>query len=234
MVKFAVCDEREMANYISDKLREYYPDECEIKIYEDGAALLDDCRNEAFDAFFLDIDMPETDGTELAKKIRESYRYAKIIFVTNREDLANMGYFYDDFRFVSKNKLEAELHEAANSLKQYFDSLNDYFIFKTQTGKIAVDIKNIMYFTVKNHTVTMVSGECEEQVVRGTMKEYRNRLEKRGFILIHKSYLVNYRYIHSIEGSNIKLQCGKMLPLSRHRADEVENKLHYYLVHIDK
>lgn len=234
MVKFAVCDEREMANYISDKLREYYPDEYEIKIYEDGADLLDDCRNEIFDAFFLDVNMPGADGTELAKRIRESYRYAKIIFVTAGEDLANMGYRYDAFGFVSKNKLATELHEAANSLKQYFDSLNNYFIFKTPKGKIAADIKNIMYFTVKNHTVTMVSGECEEQTVRGTMKEYRNRLESRGFILIHKSYLVNYRYIHSIEGSNIKLQCGKMLPLSRHRADEVENKLCYYIVHIDK
>lgn len=227
-------DEREMADYISDKLRKYYPGECEIKIYEDGAALLDDCHNEEFDAFFLDINMPGLDGMELAKRIRESCQSAKIIFVTNRTDLANMGYLYDAFRFVRKNQLDAELREVADSLKQYFDSLSDYFIFTMPKGKISIDVKNIMYFTVKNHTVTMVSSECEEQVVRGTMKEYRNRLDKSGFILIHKSYLVNYRYIHSIEGNFIKLRCGEKLPLSRHRADEVKKKLYFYLVHIDK
>ncbi len=233
MVKFAVCDDdREMAAYISDKLSEYYPDECEIKIYEDGAGLLDDCCNEAFDAFFLDISMPGLNGMELAKKIRDSYQYAKIIFVTNREELANMGYLYDAFRFVRKSRLETELHEALNSLKQYFESLNDYFIFKTPTGKIVIDVKSISYFEVKGHTITMVSNECKEQV-RGTMREYCNILNNRGFILIHKSFLVNCRYIHSIEKNAVKLLDGQKLPLSRNRAEEVENKLRYYLVHIN-
>ncbi len=72
MVKFAVCDdEREMTDYISDKLREYYPNDCEIRKYEDGESLLADSRKQLFDALFLDIDMPGLDGMELAKRIRE-------------------------------------------------------------------------------------------------------------------------------------------------------------------
>lgn len=53
MVKFAVCDdEPEIMDHISDKLREYYPDECEIKKYEDGESLLADSRKQFFDALF--------------------------------------------------------------------------------------------------------------------------------------------------------------------------------------
>lgn len=59
MVKFAVCDdESEMTDYISDKLREYYSEDCEIRRYRDGESLLADSRRQLFDALFLDIDMP--------------------------------------------------------------------------------------------------------------------------------------------------------------------------------
>ena len=69
-MKFAVCDdEREIAEYIAEKLREFYPDECEIKCYVDGKILLAESARELFDAFFLDIEMPTLDGFSLAEKI---------------------------------------------------------------------------------------------------------------------------------------------------------------------
>ena len=56
MVKFAVCDdELKMTDLVAEKLREFYPDECEIKSYVDGDSLLTDSARELFDAFFLDI-----------------------------------------------------------------------------------------------------------------------------------------------------------------------------------
>lgn len=232
MVKFAVCDdEREIADYISDKLREYYPEECEIKKYGNVESLLTDSRREFFDAFFLDISMPSMNGIELAKKIRENNSYVKIIFVTNREELAYIGYLYDAFRFVRKSNLDSELCEAAGSLKVYFDSLNEYLNFKTPTGEIIRAVKRIKYFEVKGHAITMVSDDLEDQVC-GTMRMYCDRLKNRGFIRIHKSYLVNFRYIYSVERSDVKLSCGKVLPMSRNRVDEVKNKLQDFLVHI--
>lgn len=234
MVKFAVCDdEQEMADYISDKLREYYPEECEIKKYGDGESLLKDRRREFFDAFFLDIGMPGMNGIELAKKIREDDPYVKIIFVTKMGELAHIGYLYDAFRFVLKSNLEPELCEAAESLKEYFDLFNEYLKFKTPTGEITRAVKDIKYFEVKGHAITMVSNEHEDQVC-GTMKMYCDRMKNRGFIQIHKSYLVNFRYIYSIEKNDVKLSCGKVLPLSRNRIDEVKNNLQDFLIHIGK
>lgn len=234
MVKFAVCDdEQEMADYISDKLLEYYPEECEIKKYGDGESLLKDRRRELFDAFFLDIGMPGMSGIELAKKIREDDPYVKIIFVTNMGELAHIGYLYDAFRFVLKSNLEPELCEAAENLKEYFDLFNEYLKFKTPTGEITKAVKDIKYFEAKGHVITMVSNEHEDQVC-GTMRMYCDRMKNRGFIQIHKSYLVNFRYIYSIEKNDIKLSCGKVLPLSRNRIDEVKNKLHDFLIHIGK
>lgn len=234
VVRFAVCDDQcEIADQISNKLREYYLGECEIKIYTDGKSLLADSRTECFDALFLDIGMPVMNGMTLAEKIREENRYVKIIFVTNRDELAHMGYIYGAFRFVRKRDLDPDLRETAESLKKYFDSLNDNLSFKTPSGVITKDVKSIEYFEVNGHYLTMVCGEKSERIY-GTMKEYCDSLSSRGFIRVHNSYLVNSKFIYSVEKSSVKLLCGKELPMSRNRADEVRNKYRNFLIHMGR
>lgn len=230
MVRFAVCDdEQDMTCRISDKLRIYYPGKCEIKTYTDGKRLLSDCHRDRFDALFLDIGMPGLDGIELAQKIRENDKYVKIVFVTNKEELAHMGYIYGAFRYVRKKNLEQELRETAESLKEILEASVESLILKTPIGEVARLVKDVKYFEVYGHDVSAVYNEYEERVC-GTMREYDTKLMHSGFIRIHKSYLVNYRYIDSIEKNDIKLTCGKKLPLSRNRVDEVKKKMHEFLI----
>lgn len=224
MVKFAVCDdEREIADDIARKLSEYYPNECDIRTYTNGEDLLADSRRESFDAFFLDIGMPVLDGLTLAGEIRRTDPYVKIVFVTNKHEFAYKGYIYSAFRYVRKSELDRELREAAMSLNKEFALMDEYLVFKTPNGEIARFVKNIKYFEVEGHDVTIVCDESEERV-NGTMNKYEERMKNMGFIRIHKSYLVNYRYICSIEKVSVKLTCGKELPLSRKRADEVRRE----------
>lgn len=228
MVKFAVCDdEKEMTDYIADKLREYYPNDCEIIKYEDGKSLLEDSQKQLFDALFLDIDMPELNGVELAKRIREDSQYVKIVFVTNKIEFVFKGYMYSAFRYIMKNELETGLREAAAELEKYFCSLNEYLTFKTPIGSITRPVKEIKYFEVTGHELTVVC-DCGNYRVSGTMHEYDSILKSKGFIRIHKSYLVNFRSIYSIEAKNVKLTDGSYLPLSRNRIEEVKKKLLEY------
>lgn len=227
MVKFAVCDdEQKMVDCISDKLRTYYPDECEIKTYTDGESLLSDYRRELFNAIFLDIGMPTTDGMEVAEKIRENNQQVKIIFVTNKTELAYRGYIYDAFRFVRKSNLEQELCEAAKSLNKLFSPQSE-FLFKTQTGEIIKSVKSIKYFETDGRCIVMVCNDGEFRIC-GTMREYEERMKNSGFIRIHTSYLVNFRYILSIEKTDVYLICGKKLPLSRKRIDDTKIKMELF------
>ena len=225
MVKIAVCDdEQEMTDYISKKLREYYPGECEIKSYVDGEYLLAESRREHFDAFFLDIGMPRLNGMDLAEKIRDNDQYVKIIFVTNKNELAHMGYIYNAFRFVRKSELDYELCETAKSLYKYFSSHDEYIKFKTPTGEITRAVNNIKYFEGNGHFVIIAHDEGED-LVNGPMIKYENRVKNMGFIRIHKGYIVNVRYICSIEKNVVKLICGTELPLSRNRVNEVKREI---------
>lgn len=224
-MKFAVCDdEREMGEYIAEKLREYYPDECEIKCYVDGKSLLADSVRELFDAFFLDIGMPTLDGFSLAEKIRADNPFAKIIFVTNHTELAHIVYLYGAFRYVRKFALDEELREAAQSLKREFDMQSEFLLLRTPRGEIAKSVKDIRYFEVKGHQVTVFFDDTEERVC-GTLNEYEQRLKDIGFIRIHKSYLVNFRFIEYVGKTTVTLTDGSTLVLSRNRVAETKRKL---------
>lgn len=228
MVRFAVCDdEKEQLDLVADKIRKYYTDECEIIKYEDGESLLADIRTQHFDVLFLDIVMPGINGIELAEQIREENKNVTIVFVTNSEELAHMGYKCGAFRFVRKSKLEQELSETAESLKKYFCSANEYVKLKTSDGEIIKAINDIKYFEVKGHNVTVVS-DAEERVC-GTMQEYEDRFGKNGFIRIHKGYLVNFRSICSIHKLEVRLIDGNALPLSRNRVNATKKKLQEFM-----
>lgn len=228
MVRFAVCDdEKAQLDLVTDKIREYYPDECEIIKYEDGEILLADTRTKHFDVLFLDIVMPNMDGMELAAKIREENKNVMIVFVTNREELAHKGYLCRAFRFVRKSKLDQELSETVESLKKHFGLEREYLKLKTPDGEIIKAIKDIKFFEVKGHNVTMISST--EERVYGTMKEYENKLSQNGFIRIHKSFLVNFRFISAIHKFDVKLIDGSVLPLSRNRVNETKKKLREFM-----
>lgn len=228
LVRFAVCDdERDVVDRVSDKLRVYYPDECEIRAYTDGASLLSDCRRNCFDAIFLDIGMPGLNGMEIAGKIRENDLRVKIIFVTNKNQLAYKGYIYDAFRFVRKSNLEQELCEAAKSLSKIFSVQSDHVVFKTPTGEAILTTKNIKYFKGQGHFIYVVYND-ESIRICGTLREYEERMKNQGFIRIHKSYLVNFKYIRYLTKNNVVLACGKELPLSRHRVDDTKMKILFF------
>lgn len=228
MVKFAVCNvEPQMLGSISDKLREYYPDECEIKAYTDGASLLSDYNRNCFDALFLDIDLPGLNRMEIAEKIREIDRYVKIIFISKKNELAYKGYLYNAFRFVRKSNLEQDLCEAVKSLNESFSMQRKFLVFKTSKGEAVRTVEDIKYFEFKTHYINVV---CNDEIIRiyGTLREYEEQIGNNGFIRIHKSYLVNFRYIHSVEKNIVFLSSGEELPLSRYRANETKMKMMFF------
>lgn len=227
MIKFAVCDdESNAAEYISNKLREYYPNECEIKKYTDGKSLLNDSKHEFFDAYFLDIGMPSPDGFEIAKRIRNKDSRVKIIFVTGKEDLAHLGYIYGAFRFVRKSKLVQELRETAMSLNKSISASDEYIRLKNWAGEVLININAIRYFKADGHS--LILHALNEERVFNTMQELEDRLKNRGFIRIHKSYLVNFRFFYSLESKSVKLLNGEELPMSRNKISEVKKMINQY------
>lgn len=225
LVRIAVCDDDKiMVDYISNKLRDYYTEECEINKYEDGESLLADSRRQLFDALFLDIDMPGIDGMELAEKIREENQYVNIVFVTNKDNLVYKTLKYLPFRYIRKSFFDTEFPEAAESLKKTIAESNYTVMFNTKEGDVCVRARDIIYAEVLDHAVKVHAKNCCLEI-RRTLNSLEKEISRFGFLRPHKAFLVNYRNVALLEAENIILDTNKKIPLSRRRIKDIKLKL---------
>lgn len=187
------------------------------------------------DLAVLDIEYENAgyNGMDTARKLRECRRDAVIIFVTNYIEYAPEGYEVQAFRYILKKELHKEL-------RPYIQQAMEQIRISRETVKISVNgeiidlpMEDILYFEVQQHTVTVYIKRDKQGK---SMKSYRfsaslsdleSKLEAKGFLRIHKSYLVNMRHISIFQCREAKLTNGILLRVGE--KSYAENKRKYLL-----
>ena len=125
MIRLAVCDDSvEDVKNIKEIIESYNKPNIEVDVFNNPMELLDKVQEYRYDAFFLDIDMPEMTGLQVSSKIREKDVYSEIIFITVREELVFESLTFKPFSFVRKRYLKEELDKALNALFKVLDTNN--------------------------------------------------------------------------------------------------------------
>ena len=99
-MRFVICDDDpKFCSCLRSKIENIEGSEdVKISVYTNASEIIDDCIST--DAFFLDIDMPDTNGFDVAKEIRKHSSKAKIIFVTIHDEMVYKSFEYAPFRFI--------------------------------------------------------------------------------------------------------------------------------------
>lgn len=126
MVRVAVVDdEAEMLEYLENSIEKAFEEmnvEVETFAFNKGSELVRQQGEMKFDIIFLDLEMPEMDGFEVARRIRDTDSKVVLVFVTNREDLVFDAFQYDVTAFVRKKCLNEEWMQLQRHIeKQYQD-----------------------------------------------------------------------------------------------------------------
>lgn len=200
----------------------------EIQVYTDGKELLDKLAEQTPGMIFLDIDMPEISGMDLADRIYQSCVQTNVIFVTNREDLVFQAIHFQPFRFIRKAKLEEELEEAILQLLQKLDRENRVLEIQTKDGAEMLSLKDVYYIESCRHYLMVYHKDGCAQT-RDKISVFEKWMTEYGFIRIHRSYLVNVRYIRNIRPTGVELDTGEVLPVSRDKVQEIKKQHMIYL-----
>lgn len=202
--------------------------EPDILIYHDGGVLL--AEHPACDAVFLDIDMPDVGGFDIAGE-SGLLGDALIVFVSRHDELVYSSLQFRPFRFIRKSHLESELPESIDSLKRVVCKRNagKKFRFLARTGEVFLDLREVAYIEIYGHWLHVCVAGGGNIECYGSLSELERQLEPFGFLRTHKSYLVNCRYIYSIEKRQIILDDQTVILLSRYKADEVREKFRNYM-----
>ena len=169
--------------------------------------------------------MPRLNGLQLAKDLRRLDKQVFLLLVSGREEYVFESLQAKPFRFIRKASFDADLNEAVEQLAgEMLESREDSHItVQSGTVSLRLNASRIIYVESLDKYLNMVA-QSRNFSIRYKLSDMEKLLMPYGFIRIHKSYLVNYRFIFSIESRNVVLDSGQKLPLSRYREREVQQK----------
>ncbi|HBA50094.1 MAG TPA: DNA-binding response regulator [Lachnospiraceae bacterium] len=217
MYRFAVCDDNPAdADYVAGLIGEWNKTAglpLKIEQYPSAEAFLFAYGDDnSFDVLFLDIEMGNMSGVELAKRLRQAGAGLQIIFITGYMEYIAEGYDVEALHYLIKpvtgGKLGAVLDRAVERLKIRENTLT----LALADGVVRLSLYEIRYLEVQKNYVTIHAGD--EYSVKRTLNELEEELDE-SFYRIHRSYIVNLRFVKRISRAEVILKDGTALPLSR-------------------
>lgn len=154
------------------------------------------------DVVFLDVEMPKMNGMETAKALRKLKKAPLVVFATAYAQFAAEAFRFDAIDYLLKPYDEDQLQETIERIEKNFVSAKriNQGIY---TGKLAVEAngeidylepKEILYL-FRDKKLTRIIAKNGEYVLKTSLKDLESRLNPYCFFRIHKSYLVNLKYV---------------------------------------
>lgn len=159
-------------------------------------------QNNIIDLLFLDIEMGEIDGIEVARKIKLIHPNTLVIFVTGHPGFALEGYEVYPVDFLIKPINMIRLERALNKVKEinsYRLIENDHKIaMNVNSGIKIVNISDILYIEKQGRKISVVCKKNEIIYSRESMKDLESLFSSFDFYRPHQSFLVPIKQIKAI------------------------------------
>lgn len=235
-MNIAVCDDEQiMRKELIKQIHECYTGSIRFHIieFEDGKELTDAYQKGGadFDIILLDIEMKGLDGIHTAKWIRQYDQEVVIIFVTNLQRYALLGYEVKAFHYLIKPVTKEKFQRVQDAALQTISSrAQKYLLVDIREEFIKIPIHRILYIENFSRKVTIFYGNSSITCYR-KMADMEKELDEWNFIRVHEAFIVNMQYIKSINKGDLEmvLENGKTIPVSRRRMRNLSERFMDYL-----
>lgn len=230
-MKIAVVDDsREDAQNLVTYLKQFQSDKkvlLEIHIFYASFDFLEEYHGE-YDVIFLDIEMPGSNGMEVAKEIRTKDQAVGIIFVTSMAQYAIEGYEVNAIDFMVKPvgyfNFASKLEKA---FRFYENRVQQEILISSKDGVYKLSLSEI-YYIEKERDFLVFLTQKDRIRERGSIKDLKHKLLELPFSECTSGCLVNLSYVKRIGKDFISLSTGVELPLSRRLKKQFsEAYIHY-------
>lgn len=180
-----------------------------------------------WDILLLDIEMGNMDGVTLAKKIRQSNESVQIVFITGFADYIGEGYEVSALHYLMKPVKQDKLFTVLDRAVIAMQKTERVILLPVGGEMLRLPTSQVQYVEAFSHTVAIITGTDTIQV-KIPISEVEKLLGDE-FIRCHRSYLVGLKHIARLSKTEVILDSGKALPLSRGAAATVHKAfISYY------
>ena len=224
------------------------PEVASVAEAADGAECLTTLERGGISVVFLDVRMPQLNGLDLARILRRADPAPVVVFVTAFEEYAVEAFGLAAVDYLLKpvrpERLHLTVQRVVKALQvnaapaqpmqkgQPSDATDDTVLGDrlavVDGGRIVlVDVDDIRVASVDREHVAVRTAQ-RSYVARQTMNDLEERLRGRGFMRVHRQFLVNLHHVMTIEpffGGTYLLKVRDVadfpVPVSRRHAAEL-------------
>jgi len=202
-----------------------------------GAEAISFLRRTAVDLIFLDIEMGDVSGFDLARHIQSVYPKVMLVFLTGHVDFALNGYEFQPLDFLIKPvnplRLERVILQAEEQLGKRTPKTPAVRVgLQVNGGLEIIQVYSILYIEKQGRKVYLVPAKGSRYQSYDTMQKLQGIFELYGFFRCHQSFLVRLDAMQGVYLDETR-KCHKILlfgteeqiPLSRGKYPELRERL---------
>lgn len=230
-MKIGICDdEPHVCKQMQAEVNHYYHSLDILPVtFSHAEQLIEALRKDpdGFLCIFMDIELEGMDGIAASRLIQGMNLNIPIILLTSHSEFAPEGYEISAFRFLTKPLNRKKMAEALNAIETM--QIRNRKIAICQDGQeIFVSCQDICYIKSEN-VYLQIRSPRQSYLVRGTLQKYLEQLPSRLFCQVHRSYVVNLSHVQSFDGTDVIMENGARIPVSRHRQKLFKDCIARYL-----
>jgi len=200
--------------------------EYEIHVFNDGEALLK--FENKIDILFLDIAMPKIDGLRTAEMMNKKNDELILIFITGYTERFQYAFKVNAFRYLIKPVSAQEFDEALSDALIRILSQRKIVVDDEKRDVLVNESKILYVESIGDKSV--VCTESEGKLVSGkTLKYWAGVLSDIRFIQTHKSFVVSYEHIRSLDDAMLIMADEAKIPISARNVKAVRSGLNEYI-----
>lgn len=231
VIRIAVVDDVvEICSHIERYMQHFslkYDQKIEVEPYTSSSAFFKGIKenHEVYDLIFLDIELDEKTGIDIANYIRyeQQDELQQIVYISGKSTYSLALHDTHPLDFLVKPLQENKLEKIMLRFLKISGRWTDTFSYQIGRDIIKVKIIDIQYFIVNNKEIIIHTIHGED-TFHGSLKQIERQLRKYNFLYIHRSYLVNAAYIKIYEYDRVILYDETYLPIGSSKRAEICRK----------
>ncbi len=228
----AVEDEDQDYKDVESSVKNYFttqdPQPYSLKRFESSEIFLSDYVSGNYDLIFMDIDLGETTGVNLARTLRQRGDNTAIVFLTKLSHYAINAYEVNALDYILKPISSYSFNLKMPRILHLVDiDTEQQVTVSTKSYIQRLYISDIYYIEVIKHSIIYHTkkGTFEE---RNTMKNIEQKFSSCNFYKCNNCYLVNLKHVTLIH-DNTAVVGGDNLIISRSKKNDFINAVTNYI-----
>lgn len=220
-----------------------------VKTCRSAKEALDVLTNEHIDLMLVDVNMPDINGVDFVKSLKNP---PMVIFTTAHAQYALDGFKVDAVDYLVKPFTVADLMSACDKARVLLDlrksqpsadamdelegapdavQTSDFIFVKSDYKVLRINIKDILYIESMSEYVRIYLENSKKTIVTLiSMNKLEDSLVKRGFMRVHRSYIVNLSKVNIVSKMRILFENDSFVPIGDMYKEQFLNFLDKHFV----